>query len=98
MAEILEIAKEGTLKTQVMYKASLSFAQLNEYLEFMLKINLLRKVSAGGKEIYIATEKGLDFQQRQYELTELIKSYLSTASNPTDKLLAEAPPNKRTGK
>jgi len=98
LAEILEIAKEGTLKTQVMYKASLSFAQLNEYLELMLRINLLKKVSIGSKEIYIATDKGLDFLRRQYELTELLKSDLSTTSNPTDKLLVEVPPNKRTGK
>ena len=41
IAEILEIAKEGILKTQIMYRANLSFTQLNEYLKFMLKINLL---------------------------------------------------------
>jgi predicted transcriptional regulator len=28
IAEILEIAKNGTLKTQIMYRANLSFAQL----------------------------------------------------------------------
>ena len=32
IAEILEIAREGTLKTQVMYRANLSFTQLNDYL------------------------------------------------------------------
>ena len=73
IAEILEIAKEGTLKTQIMYKANLSFTQLNDYLEFMLKINLLNKFASRGKEIYMATEKGLDFLQRHYELTELLK-------------------------
>ncbi len=73
IAEILEIAKEGTLKTQIMYKANLSFAQLNEYLMFMLKINLLQKLSSKGKEVYVATEKGLDFLQRQCELNELLK-------------------------
>src|SRR3990170_1948398 len=73
IAEILEIAKEGTLKTQIMYKANLSFAQLNEYLKFMLKIKLIQKLVDRGKDIYIATDKGLDFLQRQYELTELLK-------------------------
>jgi predicted transcriptional regulator len=73
IAEILEIAKEGTLKTQIMYKANLSFAQLNDYLTFMLKIKLIQKISEQSKEIYIATEKGLDFLQRQCELTELLK-------------------------
>jgi predicted transcriptional regulator len=73
IAEILDIAKEGTLKTQIMYKANLSFAQLNEYLKFMLKIHLLKKVTDSGKEVYVATEKGMDFLQRQSELTQLLK-------------------------
>ncbi len=73
IAEILEIAKEGTLKTQIMYKANLSFAQLNDYLRFMLKIKLIQKLFSKGKEVYIATEKGLDFLQRQCELNELLR-------------------------
>ena len=73
IAEILEIAREGTLKTQIMYKANLSFAQLNDYLKFMLKIRLLNKVVESGKDEYFATEKGLDFLQRQCELTELLR-------------------------
>ena len=74
IAEVLEIAKEGTLKTQIMYKANLSFAQLNEYLKFMLKIKLIQKLTNQGKDIYLTTEKGLDFLQRQCELTELLKT------------------------
>jgi len=74
IAEILEIAKEGTLKTQIMYKANLSFAQLNDYLKFMLKIQLMEKLVDQGKDVYVSTEKGLDFLQRQCELTELLKT------------------------
>jgi predicted transcriptional regulator len=73
VAEILEIAKEGTLKTQVMYRANLSFTQLNEYLNFMLKINLLEKTQTNDREVYTATYKGLDFLQRYREITELLK-------------------------
>ncbi|MCJ7559714.1 winged helix-turn-helix domain-containing protein [Candidatus Bathyarchaeota archaeon] len=73
IAEILEIAKGGPLKTQIMYKANLSFTQLNEYLKLMLKIRLLAKLVYNGKEVYTATEKGLDFLQRHCELTELLK-------------------------
>jgi predicted transcriptional regulator len=73
IAEILEIAKDGTLKTQIMYKANLSFAQLNEYLKFMLKINLIEKIVDRGKDVYTTTNKGLDFLQRQCEITELLK-------------------------
>jgi len=74
IAEILEIAKEGTLKTQVMYKANLSFAQLTKYLKFMLKIKLIQKLNHQRKDVYITTDKGLDFLQRQCELTELLKT------------------------
>ena len=73
IAEILDISKEGTLKTQIMYKANLSFAQLNDYLKFMLKTSLLSKFRANGKDVYTATDKGVDFLQRHFELTELLK-------------------------
>lgn len=73
MAEILEIARHGTLKTQIMYKANLSFAQLNEYLKFMLRTRLLNKFNANGKDVYGSTKKGEDFLNRHFELTELLK-------------------------
>ena len=73
IAEILEIAKEGTLKTQIMYKANLSYAQLNDYLKFLLKSGLLQKFVNSGKDVYAITEKGIDFLQRHCELTELLK-------------------------
>lgn len=74
IAEILEIAKEGTLKTQIMYRANLSFTQLNNYLNFMLKINLMEKIMQNDREVYKATEKGLDFLQRYREITELLRT------------------------
>lgn len=74
VAEILEITREGSLKTQVMYRANLSFTQLNNYLKFMLKINLLEKVMRNEKEIYRATEKGTTFLERYREITELLKT------------------------
>jgi predicted transcriptional regulator len=74
IAEILEIAKDGTLKTQIMYRANLSFTQLNDYIKFMLKINLMEKRPEGTKEIYRATDKGIDFLGRYREIKELLKT------------------------
>lgn len=74
IAEILEIAGDGALKTQIMYKANLSFTQLNEYLKFMLKIRFLDRFVKDGKEFYKVTEKGLDFLQRYQEITDLLKT------------------------
>jgi len=74
IAEILEISKQGTLKTQIMYRANMSFTQLNDYLAFMLKIGLLDKVNENGRETYRATAKGTDFLQRYNEISELLKT------------------------
>jgi predicted transcriptional regulator len=74
IAEILEIAKDGTLKTQIMYRANLSFTQLNDYLGFMLKICLLEKARENEKEVYRASQKGLDFLERYNEINELLKT------------------------
>ena len=38
MAKMLEIAKGGTLKTPIMYKANLNSAQLDEYLSLLLEM------------------------------------------------------------
>jgi predicted transcriptional regulator len=72
ISEILEIAKDGTLKTQIMYRANLSFAQLNEYLDYMRKTRLLEKLDINHKEVYIATDKGLDFFQKHAVLTKML--------------------------
>jgi len=81
IAEILEIAKEGVLKTQIMYRANLSFTQLKDYLGFMLETNLLEKNKQNGKDIYKATEKGLDFLQRYRQIGELLKNENNTKNN-----------------
>jgi len=73
MAEILGVAKEGTLKTQIMYRANLSFAQLNEYLSLLLELNLLETVKAADKNIYKTTEKGLRYLESYREIRELLK-------------------------
>ncbi len=72
MAEIMEISQNGALKTQIMYKANLSFAQLTQYLQFLSHNSLLEKSAYNGKEIYKATQKGKDFLGRQREIMELI--------------------------
>jgi predicted transcriptional regulator len=74
IAEILEIAKDGVLKTQIMYKANLSFTQLNEYIRLMLKNELLNMVTSDNKEVYKASAKGLNFLQRYHEIKELLKT------------------------
>ena len=72
IAEILVVAKERALKTQIMYKANLSFAQLKEYLSLLLNLNLLKAVKMSEKTIYETTDKGLRYLQSYREIRELL--------------------------
>jgi len=73
IAEILEIAKDGSLKTQIMYRANLSFAQLNEYLGLLLELELLQQNSENEKTLFKVTEKGIEYMQNYYKIKELLK-------------------------
>lgn len=74
MAEIVGIAKKGTSKTHIMFEANLSFSQLNQYLTVLLQINLLEKFPSDEKEIYKATQKGLEFLERQGQIINFLNS------------------------
>ena len=72
IAEILTIAKEGSLKTQIMYRANLSFAQLNDYLSFLFKIGLLQIQNRHGKKIYKTVAKGFKYLEKYKEIINLL--------------------------
>jgi predicted transcriptional regulator len=74
ISSILQVARDKVLKTQIMYRANLSFKQLNDYLEFMIVNGLLQKVSADGRDVYEVTDKGLDFLQCYNKLQEALKA------------------------
>lgn len=73
IADILDVAKRGAIKTRIMYGASLSFVQLNEYLSFLLDANLLKAVETEKKTIYKTTDKGLRYLQSYMEIGELLE-------------------------
>ena len=73
ISEILEIAKDGVLKTHIMYRANLSFTQLNDYLGFMLEVNFLKKIKKNAKELYKSTEKGIVFLNHYQQIQELLR-------------------------
>ena len=73
ITKILETAREGTRKTQIMYRANLSFSQLKEYITFLINNGLILQTKVNGKEFYIATVKGRLITQRYSELLKMIK-------------------------
>jgi predicted transcriptional regulator len=72
ISEILAIAKNGTSKTNIMFKVNLSFTQLNQYISLLLKASLLDKSNIDGKDVYVVTKRGLDFLEKQCEVLDLL--------------------------
>jgi len=67
VAEILEMARGGAIKTHIMYKARLSYAQLNDYLPLLLEQGFLENLTIvkNGqiKHILKTSEQGEQFLQ-----------------------------------
>jgi predicted transcriptional regulator len=57
-AAILYAARKGALKTQVMYRAFVSFPQVEEYLDLLIKQGL---IEYGEDSMYYTTDKGMCF-------------------------------------
>ena len=81
MAEILQVTLEGALKTQVMYKANLSFAQLNQYLSLLLDLDLLELKKSSERAVYKTTVKGMSFLESYKQIQELLKKTNETNSS-----------------
>lgn len=69
----MEVAIDGALKTQMMYRANLSFAQLNEYLKLLTELKLLDISENSQRRVYKTTSKGMRYLQTYREINELLK-------------------------
>lgn len=65
VAEILKTARGGKIKTHIMYKAKLSYSQINEYLNLLIGKGFLENTTIQRKRqtitMYRTTKKGIDF-------------------------------------
>jgi predicted transcriptional regulator len=91
MAEVLGVTIDGALKTQIMYKANLSFAQLNEYLSLLLEIGLLRRNKKDQKTIYKTTRKGIEYLKSYDEIRVLLGKEEENAKNNPPIYLTKSP-------
>ena len=80
MAEILDAARKGTVKTQIMYRADLSFTQLEEYISFLREVKLLKVNTENGKTIYKRTPKAVKYLETFAQIKSLLKK--SGGQNP----------------
>ena len=81
MAEVLGVTLDGALKTQIMYKANLSFAQLNEYLSLLLKLGLLRRNKEEQRTLYKTTPKGIEYLKSYEEIRAILGKNEEKAKN-----------------
>jgi predicted transcriptional regulator len=56
-----------------MYRANLSFAQLNEYLSFLTKIRLLALENENNKTIYVTSAKGNQYLEKYEDIADLLE-------------------------
>ncbi len=71
--DILSVAINGKRKTHIMYKANLSYTQLNTYLRFLLDIGLLSEYKVDENiTIYKTTKKGRTFIKEYCEIMKLL--------------------------
>ena len=61
VGDILAVARDGALKTQIMYRANLSFKLLEKYMSVVLNAGLVMRNHDGR---YLITEKGLLFLEK----------------------------------
>jgi predicted transcriptional regulator len=72
VCNILDAANGGgIIKTKIMYKAFLSYAQLNEYLSILIENNLIEYLD--GTKTFKITEKGLNYLKTYNEIGELLQ-------------------------
>jgi predicted transcriptional regulator len=61
LASILKVAGNGNLKTHIMYKANLSYRQLERYLNFLETNGMLARISENDILTFQVTDKGKEF-------------------------------------
>ncbi len=69
-SNILEAANGGAAKTKIMYKAFLSYAQLEEYLAMLIQNGLMAHDKEA--ETYWTTSNGIRFVETSRQLSELL--------------------------
>lgn len=83
VVEILRTAVEGKIKTHIMYKAKLSYAQLNEYLPLLINKGFLENTSIRHKRslkrVYKTTDKGMRFLET-FDSIKKLWSYPTNSS------------------
>ena len=72
IADMLRLGEAG--KTEIMYSANMSYFQLQKYLNFLLQLGLIYKVTVGNPSItYRVTRKGLRLLRNIDSILEVLE-------------------------
>jgi len=75
VAEMLDHARGGKIKTHIMYKAKLSYSQINEYLNLLVEKGFVENITVKRRRkivtMYRTTEKGIEFLNRLESMNKL---------------------------
>jgi len=70
---MLRVGENGAGKTEIMYSANMSYAQIQKYLAFMMSQDLINKVEVGNPSIkYQVTDKGLKLLKSINDIMEML--------------------------
>lgn len=86
MADIVDLCKAGIRKTHIMYKANLSYEQINRYLYELLEKELIIQNLDDGVLTYRATEKGRSFLQYYNLMQSILDENVIGMESPISKL------------
>ena len=70
ISQIVNVCRNGAIKTRVVYQANLNFKTVEPYLDLLVKNNLL-EVQQGEKKMYETTEKGETLLEALNQVSEL---------------------------
>ena len=76
LKDILDVGREPSTKTSIVYQANLSFEQAEKYLDMLENDGLMDSHRSSHKK-YETTEKGYDFLKNFEELEELLPTIKS---------------------
>jgi predicted transcriptional regulator len=89
VANLLQIAKTGALKTHLMYRANLSYLMVTEYLGYLRRSGLIEETidEEGVTKIYRTSPKGLKYLQ-VYDSLQSIAELDASGTEKTDSVIS----------
>jgi predicted transcriptional regulator len=89
VANLLQIAKSGALKTHLMYRANLSYLMVTEYLQYLTRSQLIEETvdEEGVTKVYRTSPKGLKYLQ-VYDSLQSIAGLGSSGEEKTNSVLS----------